>query len=118
MAQLGPDWRPDLSGVMLRTDTSAEGHPEVYFQLIAGYDVINNAGLAGVVGGMAQAGVAVYLVVPGRPGTDPAKVPLNAGLAPAIANRDLRQLVAALNEALRAAIRLHRSLGTAPDAWR
>ncbi len=114
MQQLGDDWRPDLCGVLIRTDTADDGTPEVYFQLIGRLDVVNNPSLARVVAGMISADVSAFLVIPGKPGSDPAKVPLNAGLAPAVANLDLQGTVSGLNQALRAGISLHRSLGTAP----
>jgi hypothetical protein len=100
MPELGEDWRPDRSDVLIRTDVGADGTPEVYFQLIGRLDVVNNPNLANVIAGMIVAGIRVLLVPPGPVGHVGIKVPLNEGLLPAIRRNDLAGVLRALNGAL------------------
>ena len=85
MATLGEEWRPDLSGVMIRIDVPGiallvTGDPDM---------VLRRTDFATLVAASISAGHEVFLEFPGPPGFYPSKDSLNAPLADGLARRDL-----------------------------
>jgi uncharacterized cysteine cluster protein YcgN (CxxCxxCC family) len=103
LPELGNDWRPDICGILIRLNRTPDGD-EVYFKLIGGLSVIANPNLAMVVAGMIAAGVKAHLVLQGTPELEPATIPLNASLEPAIRTRDMAAVTDELRQALDRAV--------------
>jgi hypothetical protein len=85
MAKLGEEWRPDISGVIIRIDV-----PGVVLLVIGDPDeVLRREAFATLVAASIAAGNEVFLEFPGPPGFFPSKSSLNAPLAEGITRRDL-----------------------------
>ena len=85
MATLGEEWRPDVSGVMIRVDV-----PGLALLVIGDPDeVLRRTDFATLVAASISAGHDVFLEFPGPPGFYPSKDSLNARLAEGLSRRDL-----------------------------
>jgi hypothetical protein len=101
LPQLGEEWRPDKSGVLV-SPTGTEG---VELMVLTGESAIRRDGFAQFVATSIVNGIAVYMTVPGPVGYYPARVYLNDRLALAVAQRDLAAIRALLSTVLAAAAR-------------
>jgi hypothetical protein len=101
LAALDDAWRPDRSGVLV--SPMAEGGIE--FLVFGGEAAVKREGFAQFVATCIVNGVAAFLAMPGPPGHYAARVQLNAPLALAVAQRDLRAIRAGLLGALAAGAR-------------
>jgi len=110
--ELGDDWRPDRSGILIRLFRSEDGQDEASFIVTGPLSALGNRNLALVVAGMIAAGVRSILVVPGKPATPPALVLLNPTLSDAVGAKDIAGVTRGLNEAGRLAITILRQAGT------
>jgi hypothetical protein len=119
LRQLGPDWRPDLSGVLVSPQN--ENIPDVFelregieFMILSGEAAILRPGFAEFVASLVHARVPVFFAVPGPLGTTAARSFANDALAAPVERRDRSGVVAALLGMLKAA-QSHRF---ATDAFR
>ena len=96
MPHLDDSWRPDISEVLI--SITAEDIPPSYrspgmrIDLVGSIEKILWPPLVSLIGGAIQNRTAIFLSVPGKPGTASGKVFLNEALAIAHASRDLARV--------------------------
>lgn len=100
---LGPDWRPDLSGVLVELDEAdippGYGTPAVKFSPLRGADTLAWKPLLTAIASHMQRGRAVFLGAKAPAGLTSRKVFLNERMGTAITARNLAAAHAALLEA-------------------
>ncbi len=92
LPNLNPDWRPDLSGVLIGPSerNSGPGAPfAVEIILVGSPEVLQGDKFAGLVSGFVEIGTVASLNIPTDAGMLARSMELNPILAPAIAARDL-----------------------------
>lgn len=87
---LSERWHPTASGVVLRPE--ALDRNEITVVILHPSAFLLSEEFAGAIGGWVAAGVGVHFERLGPPGHLPAKMAVNALLAPAIASGDLREM--------------------------
>jgi hypothetical protein len=105
MPQLGNEWRPDRTGIMLRVHDGPYGGL-ILQALKAPLEVLTSKLAMSLVGSCVANSIPVYISVPGKPGHCYALVELNARLEPAVMSRDLKRAKAAVLDAVRYASEL------------
>ncbi|HEV7345732.1 MAG TPA: YkgJ family cysteine cluster protein [Devosia sp.] len=88
--ELGPEWHPSNSGVVLRTESSDDEAVTLLILRLSSFLVSEE--FAGMVGGWVAEGIGVEFERLGPPGHLPAKMRMNELLAEAVASRDLRAM--------------------------
>jgi hypothetical protein len=91
--------RPDRSGVLVRLRSDGTGRPTAVVFTLLTEAAVHAEGLAESVAAAVQAGVPVYLSVPGPPGHTSAIGRINAVLEDAVAARDKAAMLRILAEA-------------------
>lgn len=108
LAALGPEWRPDLSGVLVspRQGDVPPGYPEegIEFLVLGGEKAVRRRGFAAHIAEFVAKGIPVHIAVPGPPGYFAAHVFVNETLKRAVARRDHGAVTAALLRILKAAV--------------
>ena len=104
---LGPDWRPDRSGVLIspRNGDAPPGYPEdgIEFLVLGGEKAVRRKGFAATIAEFVARGIPIYLAVPGPPKHFSAHVFLNAMLEDTAVRRDHAAVTATLIRVLKAA---------------
>ena len=90
MLELGPEWHPNQSGVVLRTESFDDDSVTLLILRLSAFLVSEE--FAGMVGGWVQEGIGVEFERLGPPGHLPAKMRMNELLADAVAAGDLRAM--------------------------
>src|SRR5690606_22424400 len=90
LPELGPQWHPEQSGVVIRSE-SQDGDTITILVLRISEFLISED-FAGVVGAWIEAGIPVEFERLGPPGHLPAKMGVNELLEEALAKRDLREM--------------------------
>ncbi len=94
MAQLGDEWRPDLSGVMLRSDENG-----IIFQPIRDpKDVLTTERAIELIGGGVAQGISMSLSIPTKKGFRSYGMPLNEHLETVVATRNFPSIKAKIIE--------------------
>ena len=88
--ELGPEWHPSLSGVVIRSESFNNDTITILVLELTAFLVSEE--FAGMVGGWIDAGIGVEFERVGPPGHLPAKMRMNELLEEAIAARDLREM--------------------------
>lgn len=88
--ELGPEWHPLRSGVVIRSEQIDEDSVTLLILELNAFLVSEE--FAGMVGGWVDAGVGVEFERLGPPGHLPAKMRMNELLEEAVATRDLREM--------------------------
>lgn len=97
LPNLGPNWRPDKSGIMLRMD----GDPftdGVTISLIGGASALRNRQLEPLVGAWVEAGVKVFLQCIGPQGFLPSLTAINPIVEDAVRSRNMALVGQALRD--------------------
>lgn len=103
MQQLGGEWRPDLSNVLIRLKQDATGG--LILQPLANPNRdLTALPVMELVGGCIANSVPIYISVPTKPGYCHALVELNGHLAKAVEARDLRDAQRRLAEVIAAGV--------------
>lgn len=105
MRNLGDEWRPDLSKVLIRLQRGA-AYGLVLQPLADPFDVLMSEPVMGLVAGCISGKVEISISVPTRPGFNSALLGLNGPLAQAVATGSLQGLRSKMNEVIRHAQRL------------
>lgn len=103
LADLGDDWRPDRSGVLINFRARSEEGVAVHLIVVGGEDVARERRLAGLAASLVDGGTTTHLVIPGPPGDPGHEIRLNGLLEEAIAARSLdraHEIVRSLVDAL------------------
>lgn len=107
LAALGPEWRPDQSGVLLTplNEGLPPGYPDggIEFLVLTGESAIQRNGFVELVTRSILAGAATYLAFPGPAGHYSARVLVNDALRPAITRRDRTGVLSVLLKILASA---------------
>ena len=90
MPELGHEWHPNNSGIVLRTESFEDDTITLLIMGLSSFLVSEE--FAGMVGAWIDAGVGVEFERLGPPGHLPAKMRINEVLADAVAARDLREM--------------------------
>ena len=90
LAELGPEWHPNQSGVVLRSESFDDNAVTLLILRLSPFLVSEE--FAGMVGGWVEEGVGVEFERLGPPGHLPAKMRMNELLADAVAARNLREM--------------------------
>jgi hypothetical protein len=106
--ELGDEWRPDRSGVILSPQTTSiplefETREGVELLVVGGADAIRRPGFAPFVLNLVASRIAVYLAVPGPVGHYPARALLNRPLAALAQQRDTARALDLLLQIFRSA---------------
>lgn len=101
LPQVGPDWRPDLCGVLISPQNqNIPAHYElregIEFMILGGEPAVVRHGFVEFVTSLIQRRVPIFFAVPGPVGTVAARAFGNDILAPIVARGDGSALVAAL----------------------
>ncbi len=86
MVELSQDWRPDVSGIIVRPDGLTTG--EITLYVVRETDFLWSDDLFETLAGWLENGLALALSVPGPVGTLPVRAAVTDYLRPAIAARD------------------------------
>jgi hypothetical protein len=107
---LGDAWRPDRSGILIRSLDPAEACPDdpaadlaLSFDLRRADRGLIGMALAEACATLIDAEVATFLTVPGAPGAEAGRIELNVPLGPAVAARDGEAILLGLELAFEAA---------------
>lgn len=90
LPELGPNWHPEQSGVVIRSETLDEDTITILILRLSEFLVSED--FAGMVGSWVEAGIGVEFERVGPPGHLPAKMAVNDLLEDAVAARDLREM--------------------------
>ncbi len=90
LAELGPEWHPNHSGVVIRSETIEDDTITLLVMHLSPFLVSEQ--FAGMVGAWIEQGVGVEFERLGPPGHLPAKMRINELLEEAVAARDLREM--------------------------
>lgn len=95
LADLGEEWRPDRSGIMINFRSApdqAPGEMIAHLLVVGGAEVAKSRHFAGLAASMVDGGTITHFVVPGAPGTPGQHVVLNPRIAGAVAAGSIEQV--------------------------
>ncbi len=80
LPELGADWRPDRSGLLISPHDAGEGEG-IEFLVLGGEAAIRRPAFLALLARLLGSGIPVFLAVPGPAGHYPARTPLNDALS-------------------------------------